>query len=239
MNSTINKVFSGKIDDEAHGDFVKFSKGLFTDKFLVDAKKQKGGIFSFKTSYEFANYLVRTCASEVSDNSPIEVTGVVVSTRNLKSELPFPISSVKQFAGVKQAIIKASIKPSDILAATEKLPKAFFALSFKTSKSQLKIKAKAPKSGKPSTKGDVKAVPDFCSLKTTNHVIVHDLLFDIKDKVFDSASISHNFEIKRINVPKGVTDPVAMREKATREGTIKRRIILGEEVFEESKEFNI
>ncbi len=240
MSSVINKIFLNKIDEEVHSDFVKFGKGVFNDKYLVDAKKQKGGVFSFKTSYEFANFLVKACANEVlsaKNDEPMDVSGVVVSTRNLKVELTFPIERIKQFAGVKQAIIKAKIKPSEILAAIDKLPKAFFALTFSTIHSQLKIKAKAPKSAKPSTKGEVKPSPDFCSIKTSNHLIIHDLLFDIKDKEFTATNISHNLEIKKIAIPKGISDPVMIREKSTREGTMKRRVVLGEEVFEETKEF--
>ena len=123
MSSVINKIFSNKIDEEVHCDFVKFGKGVFNDKYLVDAKKQKGGIFSFKTSYEFANFLVKTCANEVlssSNDEAVDVTGVVVSTRKLKEELPFPIERIKQFAGVKQAIIKTKIKPSEIIDSCPK-----------------------------------------------------------------------------------------------------------------------
>jgi hypothetical protein len=236
--SVINKLFVGKIDEEVHNDFVKFGKGLFNDKYLLEVKKQKGGIWSIKTSYEFANYLVRMAAmEELSSNNPLSVKGVVVSTRDLKKDLPFPISSIKQFAGVKQAIISAELKPSDIIGALDKLPKAFFALTFKTKNSDLKVKAKAPKSAKPSTKGEKAAVPDFCAIKTTNHAIIHDLLFDIKEKDFDSASIAHYLNIQRINVPKGITDPVQLREKATREGTIRRRVTLGTNTFEEDKTF--
>lgn len=238
MNSTINKIFNNNIDDGAHYDFVKFGKGVFNDKFLVDAKKQKGEVYSIKTSYEFANFLVRLCAQEgLRTDVPVEVSGVVVSTRNLKDDLPFEIDKIKQFAGVKQAIIKSQIKPSMIISALDKLPKAFFALSFNTPTSQLKIKAKAPKSAKPSAKGEAKPSADFCSIKTTNKEIIHDLLFDIKDKEFSSVSIAHSFEINKINVPKGISDPVEMREKSVRQGTIKRRVILGEDVFEENKDF--
>jgi len=242
IKSVINKIFSGKADSEAHEDFVKFGKGIFKDRYMIDVTKRKDS-FSFKTSYEYGNYFVRMCANEaISENTPVHVKGVVVSTRNLKTELPFPISSMKQFAGVKQAIIDSEIKPSEIIAALDKFPKAFFGLSFSTTHSQLKVKAKAPKSGKPSPKGEKKAIPDFCSLKTKNHLIVHDLLFDVKDKQFDNASIFHTIEVKKINVPKGVSDPVEMREKATREGIISRKIIINNsesEVFEENKTFNV
>ncbi len=243
MDSIINRVFNWKVDDEVHSDFVKFGRGVFKDKYLVNAKRQKGGVWSIKTSYEFANYFVKSCVeellgNELSNEQPIAVSGVVVSTKNLKDELPFTISRVKQFAGVKQAVIDSEAKPSDIISAVEKLPKAFFALSFKTNNSELKIKAKAPKSAKPSQKGEGKQKADFCSLKTSNNDIIRDLLFDIKDiDAINEISISHEIEVKKINIPKEIADPVEMREKATREGVIKRKVVADGKIREEVREF--
>jgi len=242
MNSVINRVLNGNFDGEVHNDFVKFGRGVFKDKYLIDAKRQKGGIWSIKTSAEFANYLVKSCANEnINSNDgsePLRVTGVIVSTKDLRNELPFPIARVKQFAGVKQAVIDSDIKPSEIIAAIDKFPKAFFALSFSSKLSALKIKPKAPKSAKPSPNEEEKPKASFCTLKTTNQLIVNDLLFDIKEKSFNEVNISHEIEIKNINIPKEISDPVEMREKATREGTIKRKVMLdGNKVSEEEREF--
>ena len=55
-------------------------------------------------------------------------------------------------------------------------------LLFKTNNSELKIKGKAPKSGKPGKKGDDEAPKaDFCSLKTSDREIMKDLFFDLHD----------------------------------------------------------
>ena len=62
---------------------------------------------------------------------------------------------------------------SEIIDLLNKFPKAFFALSFETEdETKLKIKAKAPKSGKPGTKGEEVPKPDFCKLITKDKKIV-------------------------------------------------------------------
>ena len=58
MENAIAKIFSGKIDEEVHSNFVKFSCGIFQDRYLMEAKKQKDK-WSIKTSSEFANFFAK------------------------------------------------------------------------------------------------------------------------------------------------------------------------------------
>ena len=37
----IKKIFDGQPDEEVHSDFLKFGKGEYRNKFLVEAKRQK------------------------------------------------------------------------------------------------------------------------------------------------------------------------------------------------------
>ena len=103
-----------------------------------------------------------------------------------------------------------------------KFPKAFFALSFSLKNYTLKIKPKAPKSGKPAKKGDEDVKADFCSLKTSDNSIINDLFFDNKN--FKEIQIKHQININEIILPKGISDPIKMRELAKRKGIISRII---------------
>lgn len=222
--SVIQKIFAGKSDVEVHSDFVKYSKGVFQAKYLIDAKKQKDK-WSIKTGPEFANFLVRQCLSEI--KGEVEVKGVIVATFDVSKEAKFPISGIKQFMGIKQAVVNCKVEPAKIIELMDKYPKAFFALSFVTPLSELKIKPKAPKSAKPSSGGDKAPSAEFCSLKTTSNKVAESLLFNLPD--FQKVSISHTLNINEIVLPKGEKDPVKLRENAVRKGTVKRIVRLDED----------
>ena len=122
--------------------------------------------------------------------------------------------------GIKQYIIDKHMSGHEIVNLIEKLPKAFFALSFSGKGDVLKIKPKAPKSAKPKTKGE-KPKPDFCKLTTSDESIAKDFIFEKHD--FKEAEISHDFIIKEILIPQGEKDFAVAREKAKRKGIIVRR----------------
>jgi len=215
--SVINKIFSGVKDEEVHGDFTKYSRGIFQNKYLVEAKKVKDRL-NIKTSAEFVNYIVKECLKEV--KGEFDVKGVIVATFDVSKEAEFPVERIKQFMGIKQAVIATKTTADKILKLMDKYPKAFFALTFSTPNSELKVKAKAPKSAKPAATGDKEPAAEFLSVKTTNKGIADDLLFGISD--FKEVTIKHVLNIKEIVIPKNEKDPVKLRENAVRKGTIKR-----------------
>ena len=236
MENTIRKIFSGKIDGSVHDEFVKFGRGNFKDKYLIEAKKQKDK-FSIKTSAEFANFLVRKCLEDAEEE--VEVKGVIVSTFDIREKMGgfvfSPEEKVKKFMGVKQLQVDGKIKPQRIIEVMNKFPRAFYALSFLTKNNELKIKPKAPKSAKPSAKGEKEASADFCSLKTTDREVVNDLFFDIGD--FNEVAIKHEIIIKEIILPKGETDPEKLRENAKRKGKIIRKIVVDGKEITKEKDF--
>lgn len=230
--SVIKKIFSGIKDGEVHGDFTKYSRGVFENKYLVEAKKQKNKL-SIKTSAEFVNYIVRECLKEI--NGEFDVKGVIVATFDVSKEVQFPVERIKQFMGIKQAVINCKTAPEKILSLMDKFPKAFFALSFSTPQSELKVKARAPKSAKPAATGDKEPAAEFLSLKTTNREIAEDLLFGIGE--FKELSIKHILNIKDIIIPKDEKDPLKIRENAIRKGTVKRIMKVDDKVSEKEIEF--
>ena len=236
MEFFINKIFKGKIDDRVHLQFKKFSGGDFNNRAVIIGKNS-GGKYSLNTSHEFANEFVLYLAEMLGDNKT-NVQGVIVSTRDLENELDFV--NKKQFMGVKQYVVDKEMTGNEILELCNKLPNAFFGLSFNVGNSELKIKPKAPKSGKPSTKGEETAKPNFCKLKTTDKNIIDSLIFDNEAYGFKNIEVSHIFIINEIIIPeelKNEKDYAVIKEKALRKGKIVRKMkIDGKEIVKE-KEF--
>jgi hypothetical protein len=229
----IKKVFDGEMDEGVHLQFQKYSRGEFRDRALIRIKNS-GKKSTIYTSAEFANELVRVMAEKLGETKT-KVTGAIVSTNDLTGEVAF--KGKKQFQGVKRYIIENEMSGTEIINLLDKLPKTFFALSFGTGEHTLKIKPKAPKSGKPG-KGDEQPKIDFCKLITTDSEIAKSFVFE--DKEFKEAQINHTFIIDEIVIPdelKGENDFSKVRERAKRKGKIIRNIIIDGQVFKEEKEF--
>jgi len=233
----IKKIFDGECDEEVHNEFLKFGRGIFKNKYLISAKKQKDS-WNIKTGPEFANSLVRIMAEKLG-NSKTQITGVIVSTLKLKEEPEFSKiltnCEVKQFMGIKQFKISQELSGNELTELLNKFPRAFFALSFKTSDSELKIKPKAPKSAKPSTATDKEPKIDFCSLKTTDKAITKELFFDVGD--FKEIRINHTLKIDDIIYPKNEKDPIKVRELSKRKGILIRNIEADSKKTSSEKEF--
>jgi len=234
MMNFIKKVFDGAVDESVHLQFQKFSKGEFKDRAVVKVKKSKNR-YTIYTSAEFANDLVRIGAGKLG-NSKVNVSGAIVSTNDLKKEIEF--KEIKQFQGVKRYLIEKELSGTELLGLIERFPKAFFALSFECNDYSLKVKPKAPKSGKSSNKEDEKPTPDFCKLVTEDSTIVKSFVFEKAD--FSIAEISHTFMINQIVIPPELRDEKdfsKIRELAHRKGKIIRDITLDGETTKEEKEF--
>ena len=233
----IKEIFEGKSSDDMHSQFQKFSRGEFRDRALVRVKKQGNNKFSINTGHEFANGLVKIVAEKLG-NEKTNVTGAIISTLDLKEHISF--KNIKQFQGVKRYLIDQEMSGTEIVKLVNDFNKAFFALSFKSEKDEilLKIKPKAPKSGKPSSKNDEGPKIDFCSLKTKDKKIVESFVFEKTD--FEEATINHVFLIKEIVVPKELKnekDFAKIREMAKRKGTILRTAIIDGKEIKTEKDF--
>lgn len=214
----IKKIVDKKIDDFVHLQFQKFSKGEFRNRALIRVKKIKDK-FTINTSSEFSNELVKSLAEKLGENKT-KITGAIISTNDLKNEINF--KEIKQFQGVKRYLIDSEMSGKEIIDLLAKFPKTFFALSLETENSQLKIKPKAPKSGKPG-KGDEKPKADFCKLITTDKEIGKSFIFEKED--FKNAEINHTFVIEDIVVSeelKKTRDFARIREESLRKGKIMR-----------------
>lgn len=226
----IKKISNKNFDDSVHLQFQKFSKGEFRDRAIIKVKLSKNK-YTIYTSAEFANGFVKVVAEKLDENKTT-VKGAIVSTSDLTGELEF--KDKKQFQGVKKYLIESEMSGNDILKLLDKFPKAFFALTFDSPDSKLKIKPKAPKSGKPKNKGETPK-PDFCKLITTDSNLGKSFVLEKSD--FKLAEISHDFIITDIIRPAGETDFAKIRELAKRKGKILRKAVIDEQTMNSELEF--
>ncbi|MAG39916.1 hypothetical protein CMI41_03040 [Candidatus Pacearchaeota archaeon] len=219
----MKKIFEGISDEEIHNDFMKFSRGEFKNKYLVEAKKQASKT-AIKTSAEFTNSIEKVCLKNL--KGPTQLRGVIVSTMDLSEELGLPIIKKSNFQGVRKLQIDTEVEPQKILDLMEKYPKVFFALSFKTDEIELKVKPKAPKSGKPGKNNEEGPKVDFCTLKTNNSEIINEILFDVSD--FKELKINHTINITDIVYPDNMEElsPKEVRKQAKRKGVVVRNAVV-------------
>jgi hypothetical protein len=231
---TIQKIFKEQIDEEVHSSFLKYGRGEYKNKFLLEAKKQTKG-YTIKTGPEYVNYLVKKCLEKA--NEKTHITGIIVSTTDLREEIPFEIKKASNFQGIRKFQIDTEITKEDITNIIEKHPRAFYALSFKGEDFQIKTKAKAPTSGKPGKESDEGPKADFTTLKTSDETIIKELFFDINE--FKETKINHTIHITDIIYPKGyeTMKPTEIREQSKRKGTIKRNITTDGKTTTTEKEF--
>jgi len=226
----IKKIVDGKGDELVHLQFQRFSKGEFRNRAIIEAKQSKGN-FTVNTSAEFANELVRDLAKKLG-NEKTSVEGAIVSTSDLKDKIDF--IELKQFQGVKRYLIEKEMSGNEIISLLDEFPKTFFGLTFKTKDSELKIKPKAPTSGKPG-KGDEAPKADFCKLKTTDASLGKSFVFEKPD--FSKVKISHTYFVEKIIMPEGEKDFAKIREMAKRKGKIVRNAIIDEKETSQEIEF--
>lgn len=213
----IKKCIDKNVDELTHIQFQKFSKGIFKDRGVIKAKKSKGK-YTINTSAEFANELILEMAKKLGSNKT-KVTGAIISTSDLKGKLDF--DEVKQFQGVKRYMLSKEMSGDQLVSLLNEFPKAFFGLTFDVNaENKLKIKDKAPKSGKPG-KDDEQPKADFCKLTTDDEKIGKSFVFEKDD--FKKAEIKHDFIIEKIILPEtSEKDFAKIREMAKRQGKILR-----------------
>jgi len=216
----IKKIADKKIDELVHLQFQKFSRGEFKDRACFKVKNSSGK-YTISTTAEFGNEFVRIFAEKLGDKKT-KVVGSIIGTNDLKGILEF--KKISQFQGVKNYSIEMEMSGKEILNLLDKFPKNFFGLSFSVGDDILKVKAKAPKSGKPSTKEGEGPKTDFCKVVTTDKKLAESFVFEKPD--FKTAEIAHDYIIESIVIPESLKkekDFAIVREKSLRKGKLIRR----------------
>ena len=103
----------------------------------------------------------------------------------------------------------------DIINLLYEFPKAFFALSFNSSKTNLKIKPKMPTSGKSGKNSKEGPKADFCKIVTNNSELAGSFIFENPN--FQKAEVNHTYIIEKIIIPDS-----KIREMSRRRGRVVR-----------------
>ena len=122
MEFFIDKIFNGGSDNLVHLQFQRFSRGEFKNRAMVVAKSGKR--IRIGTTHEYGNEFVRYFTNKLG-NDITNVTGVIISTRDLRGELEF--IDKKQFMGVKKYVIDKEMSGMEILKLCDDLPHSFLA----------------------------------------------------------------------------------------------------------------
>ena len=226
MKFFIRKIFDDEVDELAHLQFVKYSRGEFKNKAMVTCKAQAKGIFRIGTTAEYSNELVRFLAEKIGDDE-VKVSGVIMTTLDLEGQ--FEYDEKKNALGIKKYVLEREMSGSKMLELLDKFPKCFFGLSFSFKGTELKIKPKSPKSAKPSSKGEAEIKVDFCKLKSDDKELVKELLFDVDG--FKEVIVNHTFMIDEIVVvdelkAEAGEDYKRIKEEAKRKGKVVRKLVV-------------
>jgi len=222
MTHFLKRIIDGKVDDTAHQQFVRFSKGLFENRAVFKVRMAKDKI-KMNSTFEMANDMVMLAASAT---PKMHCTGLILS----KETLPFP---VKKKALVTVYEIDQDMESSKLLEIAQRA--YFMLLNCEGAGVSLKIKQKLPK---PNPKGEGGKVNDkFCVIELDGKnwsKVRAEFLYGLPEgKKYE---ISHQYNIQEIVIPAGEKDPEQMRLKAVRKGIVKRKAIVdGIEMVNESK----
>ena len=217
MECFIKKVWEGK-GEEAHNHFVRFSKGNFGNRAVLNLQKSER--IKLRGSFEWANDFVKI-ASELANAN---FSGIILSKQEIME-----LGQGKKKAGIIE--YNVSINSQKIKEIEDKV--YCMMLDAETHELSLKMKKKLPKPGK---SGEGKVDDKFCQLET-------DLKFwpQIKEAFMlpecKKAKVSHTFLIEEIILPKDEKDFIKIREKAKRKGKIIRKMEVDGKESQEEKSF--
>lgn len=222
----IRKIFQEKIDDAVHSQFVRFGKGRFENKAVINVKRNNK--IRLNTTFEFANDLV-LFAAELAKK--LSVSGIILSKQS-NSELEKLLGKSEK----KKSLFSFNVAKELSLEELEKIAKVayYMLLDCDAEGISLRIKKKLPR---PKPQGTLSKIGDkFCILeleKKFQQQLIDEFLFDIPGE-FKKVRIDHCYIINDIVIPKGERDFALIRLLAKRKGKIIRHIVAdGKEVSSE------
>jgi len=217
MDCFIKKIFDGK-GEEAHSQFIRFSKGRFENRALLNL--QKSNKIKLKGSFEWANDFVNV----VSELANMRFSGIILSKEQLN------LDNERKKSGIFQYEV------SDIASERIKQIKDRIYMMLLDGEGEgvlLKIKKRLPKPGK---SGDAKIDDKFClieaDLKYWPKIRETFMLPECR-----KCKISHTYIIDELILPDDEKDFAKIREKAKRKGKIIREIEIDKNITKKEIEF--
>ena len=230
----IKKIFQDKIDESVHNQFVRFSKGAYNNKAILNL--QKGTKIKLKSSFEYVNDFV----DFVSELGGGKVSGIVLSKENIsqimsKNNIKGNSETKKRGLFYQNSIDNQELNSDQI---RELVKNSYSTLvDIEGQGFILKTKKKLPQPGKGT---NIKSNDKFCVLEA-------DLKFwpKIKEAFFwdllecKKARIVHDYVIEEIIFPKNEKDFEKIRIMAKRKGKIIRKMTVDGKELTKEKEFVI
>lgn len=217
----IKKLFEGKQDETVHRQFVRFGKGTYGSRAIINVTKQADKI-KVSSSFELANDLVEFVSNLA---SKFLVSGIVLSRDKIEG------FDFRKKAGVLACDIEKEMIASELKELANKSYATL--LDCNTQGIVLRMKKTLPKPGK---SGGGKANDKFCVLELDKKFwpqVRGEFLFDMPQE-FKKARMEHTYIIKDIIIPKDEKDFEKIRVMAKRKGTLVRKSIVdGKETVKE------
>lgn len=224
----IKKIFEDNIDEGVHKQFIRFGKGKFNKRAVINIKRNS--IIKIKTSFEFANDLV-LFISHLAHS--FEVKGILLS----KNKIEIPEYNRRKKNNLFVYSIDRKMNSDSLRDLVSKSYYTLFDCISEDRSIDLKIKKKLPR---PSQKAGVKVNEKFCQLNLDKKYwpdVHKEFLFDLPQEV-KKVHIEHDYIIKDIKIPKGIEkDFEKIRLRAKRIGKIIRRINADKKEIIKEKDF--
>ncbi|MGB9707779.1 MAG: hypothetical protein ACPLXC_00395 [Candidatus Pacearchaeota archaeon] len=220
----IKKLFENKIDETVHKQFVRFGKGTYGLRAIMNVTRQTDKI-KISSTFELANDFVEFIATLAPRFS---VSGIVLSKDKMEG------FEFRKKAGILACEIQKEMSNIELKELAAKSYATL--LDCNMPGVSLKIKKTLPK---PSKSGEGKVNDKFCVLeldKKFSSQVHKEFLFDLPQE-FKKARIEHTYIIKDIIMPQGEKDFEKIRILAKRKGTIVRKIIVDSKEIVKEKEF--
>jgi hypothetical protein len=220
----IKKIFENKTNESVHKQFVRFGKGTFGMRAVINARIS--GQVKVSSTFELANDFLEFIASL---SPKMKVSGIILSKEKLGLE------NERKKTGLFEYSIEREMGSEEMKKI---LDKCYFALLDCSAQGiELRVKKKLPKPGK---SGESKVNDKFCVLDLDLKFLAKfkdEFFWDIND--FKKARAEHTFIITDIIMPAGEKDFEKIRQEAKRKGKIIRKVIVdGKEIVKE-KEFSV
>ncbi|MCL6500875.1 MAG: hypothetical protein K6T16_02475 [Candidatus Pacearchaeota archaeon] len=222
----IKKIFENKIDESVHKQFVRFGKGTYEKRAVMNIAKRPSSL-RISTTFEYAIDLIIFVTSLA---TTVRVSGIILN------KVQIPGLEAKKKAGLFVHDINKEM-PAEALRKL--VGSSYFALLDCSGQGiELKMKKKLPKPGK---SGELKVDDKFCQLEIAQRFWApfwKDFCFDMPAE-FKKARVEHTYHIKEIVIPKELEkekDFEKIRLGAKRKGVLVRKIIVdGNESIKEKE----
>ncbi len=219
----ILKIFQGKIDKTVHTQFVRFGKGTFENKAVMNVRSNNK--IKVSTTFELVNDLV-LFAAELAER--LSVSGIILSKHSNKFD-----AELKDLLGKgekKKNLSSFSITKELSLEELKKIAKIayYMLLDCNAPGIGLSIKKKLPKPKSQRRDKPPKIDDKFCVLeldKKFQQQLHNEFLFDLPHE-FKKIRIDHCYVITDIVMPKGERDFALLRLLAKRKGKVVRHAIV-------------